>query len=104
MIEGLRTKFDREDSKDLMVSIDSARNHNDEACSDLEQMQLDAGKNAKQDPIYEQLGFKSTLKYGARSELRQACQKFLRYSFLHDYIALESLSNICLLTIEDSIK
>jgi len=70
VIEGLRAKFDREDSKDLMVSIDSARNQNDDVRPDVEQIQLDAAKNIKQDPIYEQLGFKSTLKYGARSELR----------------------------------
>ena len=55
------------------------------------------------DPLYEQLGFKSNLKYQARFEVRVACQKFLRLSFLYDFIALESLSQIYLETIHECI-
>jgi len=55
-------------------------------------------------PYYERLGFKSNLGYGPRSELRDACSKFLRFSFLLDYIALESLSKICLSSIEDCMR
>lgn len=52
-------------------------------------------------PVYEQLGFKHNMKFGARSELRDACKKFLRFAFLLDFVALESLSNIYLLSISD---
>ena len=41
------------------------------------------------------------MKFGARSELRDACKKFLRFAFLLDFVALESLSNVYLLSIQD---
>jgi len=44
------------------------------------------------------------LKFGASSELRYACKKFLRFAFLLDFIALESLSNIYLHSIHDCIE
>jgi dynein heavy chain len=58
-------------------------------------------KMASAGPVYEQLGFKHNMKFGARSELRDACKKFLRFAFLLDFVALESLSNIYLLSITD---
>ena len=54
--------------------------------------------------MYEQLGFKHNLRFGAKSKLRDACKRFLRFAFLLDYIALESLSNIYILTIHDTIN
>lgn len=53
--------------------------------------------------MYERLGFKHNLKFSARSELREACKKFLRFGFLLDFIALESLSNIYLNSIHDCV-
>ena len=61
-------------------------------------------KNSKQEPIYEQLGFSGVLKYDQRSELREACNRFLRFSFLLDYVALWSLSKIYLYSIQDCDK
>jgi len=64
----------------------------------------DNNKNVSQDPVYEQLGFKHNLKFGARSDLRDACKKFLRFAFLLDFIALESLSNVFLHSIRECIE
>ena len=60
-------------------------------------------RGMNQDPVFEQLGFKSNLKYGPRSKLRQACTRFLRFSYLLDFIALEGLSNIFLESVKDTI-
>jgi dynein heavy chain len=62
---------------------------------------MDSGKGANAGPVYEQLGFKHNMKFGARSELRDACKKFLRFAFLLDFVALESLSNVYLLSMQD---
>lgn len=60
-------------------------------------------KSLNQDPVYEQLGFKNNLNFKARSELRDECKKFLRFAFLLDFIALESLSKIFLNSIHDCV-
>jgi dynein heavy chain, axonemal len=64
---------------------------------------LDKNKSAAQDPVYEQLGFKHNLKFSARNELRDACKKFLRFAFLLDFVALESLSSIFLSSVRDTL-
>ena len=63
-----------------------------------------AGVGECGDPLYEQLGFRGPLAFPGRSEVRESCQRFLRLSFLFDFIALESLSQIYLRTIEESIS
>ncbi len=60
-------------------------------------------RGLSQDPVYEQLGFKSNLKYGPRSKLRRACTRFLRFSYLLDFIALETLSNIFIESVKDTV-
>ena len=45
--------------------------------------------------------------YEKRSELRKECTKFLRFAYLVDFIAMESLSNIykySVLALEDKMK
>jgi dynein heavy chain len=37
--------------------------------------------------------------YEKRSELRKECSKFLRFSYLVDFLAMESLSNIFMLSV-----
>ena len=54
-------------------------------------------------PTLEALGFKHSLKYGPRSNLRKACSKFLRFSYLLDFLALEALTNIYLLSVKETI-
>ena len=61
-------------------------------------------KGLNSDPVFEQLGFKHNLKYGPRSKLRRACSRFLRFSYLLDFIALEALSNIYVQSVKDTCK
>ena len=43
---------------------------------------------------YERLGFGNNLNYDQRSQIRQLCMKFLRFSFLIDFLALDALRTI----------
>jgi dynein heavy chain, axonemal len=43
---------------------------------------------------YENLGFPDTMTYEMRSELRKECSRFLRFSYLIDFIGLEALRTI----------
>ena len=61
-------------------------------------------KGLNSDPVFEQLGFKHNLKYGPRSKLRRACSRFLRFSYLLDFVALEALSNIYTESVKDTCK
>ncbi len=61
-------------------------------------------RGLSQDPVYERLGFKSNMKYGPRSKLRRACTRFLRFSYLLDFVALEALSNIFIESVKDTVK
>ena len=54
-------------------------------------------------PTLEALGFKHSLKYGPRSNLRKACMKFLRFSYLLDFLATEALTNIYLHSVQETI-
>ena len=55
-------------------------------------------------PTLEALGFKHSLKYGPRSNLRKACSRFLRFSYLLDFLATEALTNIYLLSVGETIN
>ena len=44
------------------------------------------------------------MKYGPRSKLRRACTRFLRFSYLLDFVALEALSNIFIESVKDTVK
>ncbi len=50
---------------------------------------------------YENLGFSDNMNYEKRSELRKECSKFLRFSYLADFLALESLSNIYIYSVTE---
>jgi hypothetical protein len=56
-----------------------------------------------QNAVFEQLGFKHNLKYGPRSKLRKNCSRFLRFSYLLDFIALETLANIFVESVKDTV-
>jgi hypothetical protein len=44
------------------------------------------------------------MKYGPRSKLRRACTRFLRFSYLLDFVAMEALSNIFIESVKDTVK
>lgn len=56
-------------------------------------------KRKKSHSVFEQLGFPDHMTYGHRSNLRKECSRFLRYAYLVDFLALESLTNIYLDTV-----
>lgn len=53
---------------------------------------------------YENLSFPDNMTYEKRSELRKECSKFIRFSYLVDFLAMESLSNIYTLSVRDLIN
>jgi dynein heavy chain len=55
-------------------------------------------------PILDALGFNHSLKYGNRSKLRSACMRFLRFSYLLDFVATEALTNIYLFSVDETIR
>ena len=50
---------------------------------------------------YESLGFPDSMNYEQRSELRKECSRFLRFSYLVDFIALESLRLVYRLSVKE---
>jgi dynein heavy chain len=57
-------------------------------------------KRKKENSVFENLGFPDHMTYGHRSNLRKECSRFLRFAYLIDFLALESLTSIYL----DSVK
>ena len=49
--------------------------------------------------MFENLGFPDHMTYGHRSNLRKECSRFLRYAYLVDFLALESLTIIYIDTV-----
>jgi dynein heavy chain len=52
----------------------------------------------------ENLGFPEGMTYGHRYALRKECSRFLRFAFLVDFLALESLTNIYLNSVRSMIE
>lgn len=50
---------------------------------------------------YEALGFSDNMTYEKRSELRKECSKFLRFAYLVDFLAMESLSQIFIYSVKE---
>jgi hypothetical protein len=51
----------------------------------------------------EALGFRSNLKYGPKAKLRKLCSRFLRISYLFDFITTASLADLLISSIGDMI-
>jgi dynein heavy chain len=49
-------------------------------------------KNKKTNSVFENLGFPDHMTYGHRANLRKECSRFLRYAYLVDFLAMESLT------------
>ena len=60
-------------------------------------------KRKEANNAFEKLSFPPGMTYGHRSSLRLACSQFLRFAYLVDFIALESLANIYKNSVEDMI-
>lgn len=51
--------------------------------------------------LYEKMGFPENMSYGQRSVLRKECSRYIRFTYLVDFIALESLKNLYLLSVRE---
>lgn len=52
--------------------------------------------------MYEALGFSGQLDYKQRSQLRNCCSRFLRFAYLLDFLAMEALTNIYNMSVEEA--
>ena len=60
-------------------------------------------KRKKSDSVFENLGFPDDMTYGHRANLRKECSRFLRFAYLVDFLAMESLSNIYINSVKEMI-
>ncbi|OMJ83653.1 hypothetical protein SteCoe_15380 [Stentor coeruleus] len=51
--------------------------------------------------LYEKMGFPENMSYDQRSDLRKECSRYIRFSYLVDFIALESLQNMYLMSVRE---
>lgn len=54
--------------------------------------------------VFEKLGFPDHMSYGHRANLRKECSRFLRFAYLIDFIALNSLTYIYVFSIDELIQ
>lgn len=52
-------------------------------------------------PLYEKMGFPENMSYDQRADLRKACSRYIRFTYLVDFIALESLQNLYLSSVKE---
>ena len=62
-----------------------------------------AMKRKKSNSVFENLGFPDHMTYGHRSNLRKECSRFLRFAYLVDFLAMESLSSIYIDSVRELI-
>lgn len=58
----------------------------------------------KSGSAFDKLDFPDHMTYGHRSNLRKECSRFLRFAYLVDFLALESLTAIYLDTVKDFLE
>ena len=77
---------------------------NDENEKDLKDNTDIMGKGAASKNVFETLGFPEFLNYGHRSLLRNECSRFLRLAYLLDFITIEALGNMYILSAKDLLN
>jgi hypothetical protein len=60
-------------------------------------------KRKEASDAFDKLGFPAGMTYGHRSSLRKECSRFLRFAYLVDFLAFESLANIYTKSVEEMI-
>ncbi len=66
-----------------------------------QQMNTSNAKKRQNNSVFENLGFPDHMTYGHRSNLRKECSRFLRFAYLVDFLALESLCGIYIDTVKE---
>jgi len=85
------------------LSLDEEQRKNNPSSSAMNQPG-NAMKGKKSNSVFENLGFPDHMTYGHRSNLRKECSRFLRYAYLVDFLAMESLTSIYIDTVEEFIN
>ena len=100
-----RNRFDKGMNKTLdNLRQKEAEPEEENSKTDFKSETLQPKASVNTNPTLEALGFKANLKYDPRSKLRQACSRFLRFSYLLDFLATEALTNIFLLSVNETIS
>jgi len=87
------------------LSLDEEQRKNNPSSSAMNQAGGNASmKGKKSNSVFENLGFPDHMTYGHRSNLRKECSRFLRYAYLVDFLAMESLTAIYIDTVEEFIN
>jgi hypothetical protein len=82
------------------LALDEEQRKNNPSSTAAAQANGPALKRKKSNSVFENLGFPDHMTYGHRSSLRKECSRFLRFAYLVDFLALESLTVIYI----DSVK
>jgi len=61
-------------------------------------------KRKKSNSVFENLGFPDDMTYGHRANLRKECSRFLRFAYLVDFLALESLTVVYVESVRELIE
>lgn len=61
-------------------------------------------KKRQNNSVFENLGFPDHMTYGHRSNVRKECSRFLRFAYLVDFLALESLCSIYICTVSEFLN
>lgn len=70
----------------------------------VEELKLGAENETGGNPAFEALNFPGSLTYGNRAALRRECTRFLRLAYLVDFVAVESLGDIYLNSVEETLR
>lgn len=100
------SKKSRENIREgFKISLDTLRKNNYSAAFEDDFGKRNENQNLfrLKESAYENLGFPDSMNYERRSELRRACSKFLRFSYLVDFLSMEALKNIYVFSVEDLI-
>lgn len=100
------SKKSRENIREgFKLSLDTLRKNNYSAAFEDDFGKRNENQNLfrLKESAYENLGFPDSMNYERRSELRRECSKFLRFSYLVDFLSMEALKNIYVFSVEDLI-
>lgn len=103
IIKNLQNKITKDSDNEDTAKNNFAQEENDQKKAyeiSMNKDQPNAMKTSDADRVYENLGFKPNLKYGGKSNLRKECSRFLRFSYLLDFVTMDALRNIYLNSVQ----
>lgn len=90
---------------ELALDEEQRKNNPSSSSAAMNQANQNAGmKRKKSNSVFENLGFPDHMTYGHRSNLRKECSRFLRFAYLVDFLALESLCSIYIDSVREFLE